>query len=106
MATRLDRPRGGRGAKRPRDPATYYATSSSDRSYAREARDRVNRRARRQWLIRLLVLAVLAVAARLWGPSLVDALTARASETAEDWQEVGEHIKDGTAHRAGAGLDE
>ena len=51
--------------RRNRDPeresTTYYTTSRSDRSYAAKARDRMRGQGRRRWLIRFLVVVLLAV---------------------------------------------
>jgi len=95
-----------RGGGERRDPATYYATSESDRRYAEEARRRVSRQGRRRWVIRLAILAVLAFVVWMWGGDALRALRVQAHMTGQEFKEVEHHIKSGTEHRSGADLIE
>lgn len=103
---RSGRGSGGRAKGRPREPATHYYDGETDQSFVRRARERTARKTRRRLVIQLVILLVLAFAAWMWGPSLVAALQAQGRQTAEEFQEVGEHIRDGRDRRSGANFDE
>jgi fatty acid desaturase len=95
-----------RAKDRSREPATHYYEGETDRTFAQRARERTARKARRRLLIQLAILAVLAFAAWMWGPSVIAAMQTQARQTAEEFQEVGEHIRDGRDRRSGANFDE
>ena len=100
---RGDRP-AGRGKKD--EAPDYYARSESDVGFIEKSHQRVKAKVRRQWITRLIVLALLALAAYIWGPGLIGQARSQGGQTAEELQGVGRHIREGVDRRSGAGLDE
>ena len=89
-----------------RESTTYYTTSRSDRTYAAKARDRMRGEGRRRWLIRFLVVVLLAVGVWQWGDDVLNLVRAEAGSTAQEFKQVGEGIRGGAERRAGGGIDE
>jgi len=106
----MARRRGRQAASSPRGrqkaPPDYYASSESDQTYLQVSRQRVTQKGRRRWLIRLAVLAVLALAAYVWGPTLVHLAKGESAQTVKEFQGMGRHIRSGVERRSGAGLDD
>lgn len=89
-----------------KEPPTYYTTSRSDRGYAAEARERVRGQGRRRWLVRFLLVVLLAVGIWQWGDDVLNLVRGQARSTSQEFRQVGEGIRGGAERRAGAGLDE
>ena len=106
MARRKVPGRSARGRGRGGDSTDYYVTSDSDRRYASAARRRVKRSELHAWAIRLVVLVALGLLAWAYGPDLWGLVRARAGTTAEEFKEVGAHIRGGAERRAGSELNE
>jgi hypothetical protein len=102
MARRRGRGATGRDRGRSSDPSDYYGATESDAKYRQRLRERLRHNAIRRWIIRLSVLAVLAIAGSLWGPSLVTALRVKAKLTENEFQAVGDNVRQGAARRGGA----
>jgi hypothetical protein len=94
------RGRGKRGK-----PEYEYVGGESDLRYARQAQARLRQQAVRRWVVRLAVLAVIAFAAWMWGPSLVKRARRQAEQTVGGLQKTGSQIREGTERRAGKGVD-
>ena len=103
--------RPGRGAGKPKGKrgvggTEYLVASSSDRSYAGKAHQRAVHESRRRLVIRLAILAVLVFIGWMWGPDVWRMIRVRGQITAEEFEGVGDSIKDGRDRRSGAEFDE
>ena len=103
--------RPGRGAGKPKGKrgvggTEYLVASSSDRSYAGKAHQRSVQQGRRRLVIRLAILAVLIFIGAMWGPDAWRMIRVRGQITAEEFEGVGDSIKDGRDRRSGAEFDE
>jgi hypothetical protein len=99
----------GRGAQtrgRGKPVKDYYEGLPSDADYMRTAHQRAVHQARNTWLIRLLVVALLAGAVRLWGADVMRLVQLRLHQTGNEVKAVGGNITEGRDRRSGAGLEE
>lgn len=94
--------RRGAGSSRPRGRDIYEGLPS-DASYKRTAHKRALRKSIGAWLVRLLVVAAIALAWHLWGDDVRSMMRAQAHETTEEFEEGANHIKEGRDRRAGVG---
>jgi hypothetical protein len=88
-----------RGRGKVRD---YYEGIPTDVEYKRVAHQRAVRQSRKAWLIRLLIVALIAGAVYLWGNDVMRMARSEARETGAELEEVGDHIRGGAARRSGA----
>lgn len=104
----MARGRGGSAKGRGREKVTrdYYDRLPSDAEYRQTAHRRAAQQARKAWLIRLLVVAALAVAVHFWGDDLMRLVRGEVQETGASFRQVGDNIKEGRDRRSGAGLVE
>ncbi len=93
---------GGKGRQVP----DYYEGLPSDSKYKRTAHQRAVSRARSKWLIRLVVVAAIAGAVRIWGADVVRLAKLQARQTAGQVKAVGGGITEGRDRRSGVGFDE
>ena len=70
------------------------------------AQARVKVKTRKRWLIRLAVIALLALIAHFWGPTVVRAVQGQGQQTVGEFKGLGRHIRDGVDRRSGVGFDE
>lgn len=101
----------GRGTAKPKakrggDGTEYLVSSSSDRSYAGKAHQRAVQQGRRRLVIRLAILAVLIFIGAMWGPDVWRMIRVRGQITAEEFEDVGDNIRDGTERRSSFDADE
>lgn len=94
--------RRGAGSSRPRGRDVYEGLPS-DASYKRTAHKRAVRNSIRGWVVRLLAVAAIALAWYVWGDDVRSMMRVQAHETAEEFQEGGDRIKEGRDRRAGVG---
>lgn len=97
----MARKRGG-GSLRPRGRDIYEGLPS-DASYKRTAHKRAVRDSIKGWVIRLLVVAAIALAWYLWGDDVRSMVRTQAYERAEEFEEGSGRIKEGRDRRAGVG---
>jgi hypothetical protein len=80
-----------------------YEGLPTDAQYKRTAHKRAVGRTIRVWAIRLLVVAAIALAWHLFGDDVRGMMRAQAHETTQEFQQVGNNIKEGRDRRAGKG---
>jgi hypothetical protein len=100
----MARGRGGSAKRGGREKVTrdYYDRLPSDAEYRQTAHRRAAQQARKAWLIRLLVVAALAVAVHFWGDDVIRLVRGEVQETGTSLGQVGDNIKDGRDRRSGA----
>ncbi len=86
--------------------APQYIGGSSEKQYQKEAHKRMRQNALRDWLVRLVVLAVIVAAAKMWGPSLLAAIKHQGESTVSSVEKGGQGIKAGVDERSGANFKE
>ncbi len=91
---------GGPSRRRGRD---IYEGLPSDAAYRRTAHKRAVRKTIRAWLVRVAVLAAIALAWYLWGDDVRSMFRVQAQATTEEFEQVGDNIKEGRDRRAGVG---
>jgi hypothetical protein len=103
----MARGRGGGGTRPARgtQKRDVYDGLPSDADYKRTAHRRATQQARRKWLIRLLVLAVLAAGVYFFGDTIKGAISKQARQTGSELEKVGGNITEGRDRRSGANLD-
>ncbi len=106
MRRKPDRGAAKTKGKRGSGGTEYFVSSSSDRSYAGKAHQRAVQQGRRRLVIRLAILAVLIFIGWMWGPDVWRMIRVRGQVTAQEFEEVGDSIKDGRDRRGGVGLEE
>ena len=106
MARRPGRGAGKSKGKRGSGGTDYLVSSSSDRSYAGQAHQRAVQRGRRRLVIRLAILAVLIFIGAMWGPDVWRMIRTRGQITAEEFEDVGDNIRDGADRRSTFDEDE
>jgi len=94
--------RRGAGSSRPRGRDIYEGLPS-DASYKRTAHKRATRKSISRWLVRLLVVAAIALAWHLWGDDVRSMMRTQAHETTAEFEEGSSRIKEGRDRRAGVG---
>ncbi len=98
--------RGGKAGGRGTPDRDYYNRLPSDAEYKKTSHQRAAQRARKTWLIRLLVIGALVVAVRLWGADVMRLARVQAHQTGSEVGEVSNNITEGRDRRAGVGFDE
>jgi len=88
-----------RGRGKVRD---YYEGIPTDAEYKRVAHQRAVQQSRTAWLIRLLIVALIAVAVYLWGDDVMKLARSEAREAGTEAEEVGGNIREGVDRRSGA----
>jgi len=88
--------RGGRGRRR-----DIYEGLPSDTQYKRTAHKRAVQGTIRRWIVRLLVLAAIGVAAWLWGDEVLRAFRAEKQQRQEEFRRGASHIEEGRDRRSG-----
>lgn len=106
MRRKPDRGAAKQKGKRGGGGTDYFVSSSSDRSYAGKAHQRAVHQARRRLVIRLAILAVLVFIGWMWGPDVWRMIRVRGQITAEEFEDVGDSIRDGTERRSTFDADE
>lgn len=101
MAGKRSAGRRGKTGSKP----TYRVEEKSDVSYVQDARRRMVSKGRSRLVVRLLVLAVVVAAGLYFGPTVVNIITGRAAQQAQDLREAGDHLKEGRDRRSGANFD-
>ncbi len=91
--------RSGRGSSAPQ-----YIGGSSDKRYLEETQHRLRQQAWKRWVMRLVILAVLAVAAKVWGLPLLHQVTHRGEQTVDKVAAGGRGLKASVDERSGANL--
>ena len=98
------RGRGGMARGRGKPARDYYEGLPTDAEYKRTAHQRAAGRSRKKWLIRLVVIALLAGAVRLWGADVMRLVRLQTHETGDELKAVGGNITEGRDRRSGVGL--
>jgi len=80
-----------------------YEGLPTDREYKRTAHKRAVNRTLRTWALRVLFVAAIALAWYLFGDQVRAMMRAQAHETGQEFQQVGDNIKEGRDRRAGKG---
>jgi hypothetical protein len=88
-----------RGRGKVRD---YYEGIPTDSQYKRTAHQRSVQRNRKSWLIRLLVVALIAGAVYLWGDDVMRMARSEAQQAGAEAKRVGGNIREGVDRRGGA----
>ena len=101
MARRTGRPTGP--AKRGGSSPDYGLASS--KQYQHQTRERLRNRAMRTWTIRLVVVVLLVLAARLWGGDLVAMVTQKGREAKHELQKSEQGVQAANDRRSGADLN-
>jgi hypothetical protein len=80
----------------------YYEGIPTDVEYKRVAHQRAVQRSRKRWLIRLLIVALIAGAVYLWGDDVMRMASSEARQTGAEVKQVGGNIREGVERRSGA----
>jgi len=102
MARRGGRGAASRGKGRGREAPDYYSRLPSDEAYKRTAHRRAIHGMIKRWLTRLAVVAAIALVWHLWGDNIKGLVRTQASQTGDEFKQVGGNIKEGRDRRSGA----
>ena len=102
MARKSGRGAGVGGKGRQREAPDYYNRLPSDTAYKKTAHKRAILGAVKRWLMRLAFVAALALVWHFWGENIKALVKTQASDTSQEFKEVGGNITEGRDRRSGA----
>jgi len=107
MARRSRRQKAAPRKRGRKGPTTEYVIGTdSDLRYAERSRQRLGQQARRRWVIRLAILAIIVFVCWMWGPDVVRRIRRQGETTAEDFRGAGRRLRAARDERSGVNFDE
>jgi len=90
------------GATKKRGSSSPEYGQASAKQYQQQTRGRLRNQAIRTWIVRLIIVGVLVIAGKMWGPDLIARVTQKGREAKSELQKSLQGVKNANDRRSGA----